>query len=114
MLMLFRLPCTLEPTQTANSGAPVHRLIEQRAEAVISPIFFSAMRRLHYLRCSSFAPGENGRQPRQGEGSEAGLTATTRIRRGDAAGFKPPLGGGQQGGSARGAPALVALLSPRP
>ena len=44
MLMLLRLPWTLEPTQMANSGAPVQRLIEQRADAVISPIFFNAMR----------------------------------------------------------------------
>ncbi len=45
MLRLFRLPWTLDPTQTANSGAPVHRLIEQTADAVISPIFFSAIPR---------------------------------------------------------------------
>src|SRR5947208_2295011 len=43
MLRLLRLPWTLDPIQTANSGAPVQRLIEQRAEAVTRPIFFSAI-----------------------------------------------------------------------
>ena len=30
-----------EPTQTANSGAPVHMLIVQSAAAVTSPTFFT-------------------------------------------------------------------------
>src|SRR5262249_19506874 len=42
-LRLLRLPWTLEPTQTANSGAPVQRLIEQSAEAATRPTFFRAI-----------------------------------------------------------------------
>ena len=43
MLRLLKLPWTLEPTQIANRGAPVQRLIEQTGEAVTSPTFFSAI-----------------------------------------------------------------------
>jgi hypothetical protein len=42
MLRLLKSPWTLEPTQSARSGAPVQILIEQRAEAATRPIFFSA------------------------------------------------------------------------
>src|SRR3954447_20139614 len=75
MLRLLRLPCTLEPTQTANSGAPVQRLTEQIAEAVTRPIFFSAIAR-PYVTYVAVAlrrfPGRDGRQPRRGEGWEGG------------------------------------------
>jgi hypothetical protein len=43
MLRLPSDPCTFDPTQTANSGAPVQMLIVHRAEAVTRPIFFSAI-----------------------------------------------------------------------
>jgi hypothetical protein len=43
MLRVLKLPWTFEPTQIAKRGAPVQRLIEPTAEAVIRPIFFSAI-----------------------------------------------------------------------
>ena len=81
MLRLLRLPWALDPTQTAKSGAPVQRLIAQKAQAVTRPIFFSAMPAPYvtYGEVALRRTGgtERGRQPRRGEGWEAGLAAVS-------------------------------------